>query len=133
MRGKHRPEIHPADESHGKSPDGQGKGFKGMGGIKDDSILGQIKEGKKVAADQMVETYTDKMVQEVFEEDPDAAEAIGTLWEADYRLLKAREALALASSKVKGTPNEMRIDSIYEAVDKLLGEIYGQILRMGGR
>lgn len=104
-----------------------------MGGIKDDSILKQIKEGKKVTVDQVVESYTDKMVQEVFEEDPDAKEAVGSLWEADYRLLKAREVLALASSQVKGTPDEMRIDSLYDEVDKLLGEIYKQILRMGGR
>ena len=133
MRSKHRPDIYPADEPHGKAHDGQGNGFEGMGGIKDDSILGQIKEGKKVTVDQAVETYTDKMVQEVFEEDPDAKEAVGNLWEADYRLLKAREVLALASSQVMGTPDEMRIDSLYDEVDKLLGEIYKQIVRMGGR
>lgn len=134
MRGKHRPEIHPADESYGKSPDGQGKGFEGMGGIKDDSILGQIKEeGKKVTVDQMVETTTDKMVQEVFEEDSDAKKAVGSLWEASYQLVKAREMIALAASQVKGTPDEIRIDSLYDAVEDIKFHIFKQISRMGGK
>lgn len=133
MLGKHRPEIHPADEPHGKSPDGQGKGFEGMGGIKDDPILGQIKEGKKVTVDQMVETTTDKMVQEVFEEDSDAKKAVGSLWEACYQLVKAREMIALAASQIKGTPDEIRIDSLYDAVEDIKFHIYKQISRMGGK
>ena len=133
MRGKHRPEIHPADESHGKSPDGQGKRFEGMGGIKNDSILGQIKEGKKVTVDQAVEEYTDKLVQKVFEEDSDAKKAVGSLWEASYQLVKAREMIALAASQVKGTPDEIRIDSLYDAVEDIKFHIYKQIRRMGGK
>lgn len=133
MRGKHRPEIHPADEPHGKSPDGQGKGFEGMGGIKNDPILGQIKEGKKVTVDQVVESYTDKLVQEVFEEDSDAKKAVDSLWEASYQLVKAKEMIALAASQVKGTPDEIRIESLYDAVDDISFHIYRQIVRMGGK
>ena len=85
-----------------------------------------------MTVDQMVEATTDKMVQTVFEDNGNR-ESIKSLWDAVCELIKVREALALASAMVADTPDEMRIGSLYDDVDKISLEIYKQIVRMGGR
>ena len=136
MRGKHRPEIHPADESHGESPDGQGTGLEGMGGIKNGSPGKRNKEGNQmVTVDEVVESVTNKMIEEVFGGDdiPNWYSALSEVKKAWGKLVEAADALATASNYLKGIPEEHRIVSLIDGVENMNDAIYTQIERMGGR
>ena len=84
--------------------------------------------------DDAVESYTNKLINEVFEDDiPNWYPAISEIKRAWGKLVEAADALASAGDYLKGCPEEHRVDSLIVGVESMNDAIWDQIERMGGK
>lgn len=130
MQPGNSPEIHPGNGSHGKAPDGQGKGCDGMGTVKNGSFVtadhdgDETKEGKKMLSgwqvDDMWATESSRMWEELNAPDPNEGryeEARHSIDVALQHLNKAVDWMRQAADEVEGLPLENKILSLAETME----------------